>query len=179
VFASSRFFMCPFSLRDEPRARLRAAGDGRPLLVRDDRTIAKKHLTLDGFFRYALARSRLKSSPMPSFERQRGATLHHTLHLLRSRAEAHSGSGAGGDRPTLRDRRRYAPHIRAAPIRSRLRRGEACRLKEDVDLDRSLPYIKGTKFFKTRIVPINACLSKVLKAFVAKHTGIEMPVSEK
>jgi integrase/recombinase XerD len=60
-----------------------------------------------------------------------------------------------------------------------LRRGEAFRLKEDVDLDRSLPYIKGTKFFKTRIVPINACLSKVLKAFVAKDTGIEMPVSEK
>jgi integrase len=53
-----------------------------------------------------------------------------------------------------------------------LRRGEARRLKvEDVDLHRSLLHIKETKFFKTRIVPISACLSEVLMAFVAKHHG--------
>ena len=36
-------------------------------------TIAKKHRVLAGFFRYAVTRHRLKESPMPSFERKRGA----------------------------------------------------------------------------------------------------------
>jgi integrase/recombinase XerD len=36
-------------------------------------TIAKKHRVLAAFFRYAVTRCRLKASPMPSFERKRGA----------------------------------------------------------------------------------------------------------
>lgn len=51
-----------------------------------------------------------------------------------------------------------------------LRRGEARRLKvEDVDLPQSLLHIRGTKFFKTRIVPLGTSLNTVLKAFIAKH----------
>jgi len=37
-----------------------------------DETIAKKHRALAGFFRYAVTRRRLKTSPMPSFVRRRG-----------------------------------------------------------------------------------------------------------
>jgi site-specific recombinase XerD len=51
-----------------------------------------------------------------------------------------------------------------------LRRGEVRRLKvEDVDLSRSLLHIRGTKFFKTRMVPLSAALNTVLKAFIVKH----------
>ena len=51
-----------------------------------------------------------------------------------------------------------------------LRRGEARRLKvEDVDLPRSLLHIRGTKFFKTRLVPLSTSLSAVIRSFVAKH----------
>jgi integrase/recombinase XerD len=47
---------------------------------------------------------------------------------------------------------------------------EARRLKvEDVDVPQSLIHIRGTKFFKTRIVPLGTSLNTVMKAFVAKH----------
>ena len=37
-------------------------------------TIARKRRALVGFFRYAVTRRRLNASPMPSFERKRGAS---------------------------------------------------------------------------------------------------------
>jgi site-specific recombinase XerD len=49
-----------------------------------------------------------------------------------------------------------------------LRRGEALRLElTDVDGPQSLLHIRGTKFFKTRIVPIGASLNTALQAFIA------------
>jgi site-specific recombinase XerD len=51
-----------------------------------------------------------------------------------------------------------------------LRRGEARRLKiADVDLSQSLIHVRGTKFFKTRIVPLSASLNAVVTAFIAKR----------
>jgi integrase len=51
-----------------------------------------------------------------------------------------------------------------------LRRGEARRLKVgDVDLREALIHIKGTKFFKTRIVPLSTGLTTALTAFMAKR----------
>jgi integrase/recombinase XerD len=44
-------------------------------------TIARKRRVLVGFFRYAVARYGLKASPMPRFERKRGAAPF-TLYLL-------------------------------------------------------------------------------------------------
>jgi integrase/recombinase XerD len=140
---------------------------------RDDtsvETIAKKRRVLAGFFRYAVTRCRLKASPMPSFERKRGATSfipyifsEAELKRLLAAAPAASGSRSEIDADTLRT---FVLLLYGAG----LRRGEARRLKvSDVDLPRSLLHIRGTKFFKTRIVPISARLSAVLKAFVAKH----------
>jgi integrase len=137
-----------------------------------DKTMAKKHVTLDGFFRYAVTRARLKSSPMPSFERKRGAPsftpyIYSEAELKRILAAVPAATGprCGIDADTLRT---FVLLLYGAG----LRRGEARRLKvEDVDLHRSLLHIKETKFFKTRIVPISTSLSKVLKAFVAKHRG--------
>lgn len=138
-----------------------------------DKTIAKKHSALKGFFRYALARGQLKASPLPSFERTRSAPsftpyIYSEAELKRILAAVPVATGharCGIEADTLQT---FVLLLYGAG----LRRGEACRLKvEDVDLHRSLLHIKGTKFFKTRIVPIGACLSKVLKAFVAKHHG--------
>ena len=134
-------------------------------------TIAKKHGVLAGFFRYAVTRRRLKASPMPSFERRRVAPsftpyIYSEAELKRLLAAVPAATGhtrSGIDADTLRT---FVLLLYGAG----LRRGEARRLKvEDVDLPRSLLHIKETKFFKTRIVPISASLSEVLKAFVAKH----------
>jgi integrase/recombinase XerD len=133
-------------------------------------TIAKKHRVLTGFFRYAVTRCHLKASPMPSFERKRGAASftpyifsEAELKRLLAAVPAASGPRSEIDADTLRT---FVLLLYGAG----LRRGEARRLKvSDVDLPRSLLHIRGTKFFKTRIVPISARLSAVLKAFVAKH----------
>jgi integrase/recombinase XerD len=135
-----------------------------------DETIAKKHRALAGFFRYAVTRRRLKTSPMPSFVRRRGGPsftpyIYSEAELKRILAAvpAATSTRSGIDADTLRT---FVLLLYGAG----LRRGEARRLKvEDVDLPRSLLHIKGTKFFKTRIVPISTSLSTVLKAFVAKH----------
>jgi integrase/recombinase XerD len=131
-------------------------------------TIARKRRALVGFFRYAVTRCGLKASPMPSFERKRGAASftpyifsEAELKRLLAAAPAACGPRSEIDADTLRT---FVRLLYGAG----LRRGEARRLKiSDVDLLRSLLHIRGTKFFKTRIVPISAGLSAVLKAFVA------------
>jgi integrase/recombinase XerD len=51
-----------------------------------------------------------------------------------------------------------------------LRRGEALRLKiKDVDISQSLIHIRGTKFFKTRIVPLSDRLNTVIRTFIARQ----------
>jgi integrase/recombinase XerD len=133
-------------------------------------TIAKKRRVLASFFLYAVTRCRLKTSPMPSFERKRGAASftpyifsEAELKRLLGAASAASGPRSEIDPDTLRT---FVLLLYGAG----LRRGEARRLEiSDVDLPRSLLHIRRTKFFKTRIVPVNARLCTVLKAFVAKH----------
>ena len=133
-------------------------------------TRARKHRVLAGFFRYAVTRRRLKASSMPSIERKRGAASftpyifsEAELKRLLAAVPAATGSRSDIDAGTLRT-------LVLLLYGAGLRRGEALRLKiEDVDLPRSLLHIKGTKFFKTRIVPLSTSLSAVLKAFVARH----------
>ena len=138
-----------------------------------DATKAKKYSALKGLFRYALTRGQLKSSPMPSFERTRGASsftpyIYSEAELKRILAAVPAATGHGRCVIRADTLRTFVLLLYGAG----LRRGEARRLKvEDVDLHRSLLHIKDTKFFKTRIVPISACLTKVLSAFVAKHHG--------
>jgi len=136
-------------------------------------TIAKKHRALARFFRYAVTRRRLKASPMPCLELRRGApsftpyifSQDELKRLLAAAPVASACPRAQIDTDTLRT---FILLLYGAG----LRRGEARRLKiSDVDLPRSLLHIRGTKFFKTRIVPISARLSAVLKAFLERrHT---------
>jgi integrase/recombinase XerD len=135
-----------------------------------DETIRKKHRVLTGFFRYAVARGRLRASPMPGCERRRGAVSftpyifsEAELKRLLEAVPAATTPCSDIDADMLRT---FVLLLYGAG----LRRGEARRLKvEDVDLLRSLLHIRGTKFFKTRFVPLSTSLSTVLKAFVARH----------
>ena len=107
---------------------------------------------------------------MPSWERKRGAGfytpyIYSEAELKRLLAAVTAATGPRSDIDTD-TQRMFLLLLYGAGLRC----GEARRLKvEDVDLPRSLLHIRGTKFFKTRIVPISASLSAVLKAFVAKH----------
>jgi integrase/recombinase XerD len=135
-----------------------------------DETICKKHGILAGFFRYAVTRRGLRASPMPSCERKRGAGSYtpyiysqSELKRLLAGVTAATGPRSDIDADTLR---MFLLLLYGAG----LRRGEARRLKVgDVDLLRSLLHIRGTKFFKTRLVPLALSLNTVLTAFVAKH----------
>lgn len=136
-------------------------------------TIAKKHRVLACFFRYAVTRGRLKASQMPRLERKRAATSftpyifsEAELKRLIASVPAATGPHSDIDVDTLRT-------LVLLLYGAGLRRGEARRLKvEDVDLPRSLLHIRGTKFFKTRIVPMSASLGAVLKAFVARRSAL-------
>jgi integrase/recombinase XerD len=107
---------------------------------------------------------------MPSCERKRGAASYTPyiyseaeLKRLLAAVPAATGSRSDIDADTLRT-------LLLLLYGAGLRRGEARRLKvEDVDVPQSLIHIRGTKFFKTRIVPLGTSLNTVMKAFVAKH----------
>jgi integrase/recombinase XerD len=107
---------------------------------------------------------------MPSCERKRGAASYTPyiyseaeLKRLLAGVPAATGSRSDIDADTLRT-------LLLLLYGAGLRRGEARRLKvEDVDVQQSLIHIRGTKFFKTRIVPLSTSLNTVMKAFVAKH----------
>jgi site-specific recombinase XerD len=135
-----------------------------------DDTICKMHRILTGFFRFAVTRRLLKVSPMPSCARKRGASSY-TPHIY-SKAElkrllaavpAVTGPRAGIDADTLCT-------LVLLLYGAALRRGEARRLKmADVDVSQSLIHVRGTKFFKTRIVPLSASLNTEVTAFIARR----------
>ena len=59
-----------------------------------------------------------------------------------------------------------------------LRRGEALSLKgADVDLSENLLTIRGTKFDKSRLVPISDQLCEVLKVYIAERSRLRRPVT--
>jgi len=107
---------------------------------------------------------------MPRFERKRSAASftpyifsEAELKRLLAAVPAASGPRSEIDADTLRT---FVLLLYGAG----LRRGEARRLEiADVDLPQSLLHIRGTKFFKTRLVPISTRLSALLKGFVANH----------
>jgi integrase/recombinase XerD len=135
-----------------------------------DETARKKHHVLAGFFRFAVTRRLLKTSPMPNRARKRSASSYTPyiyseaeLKRLLAAVPAATGPGADIDADTLCT---FLLLLYGAA----LRRGEARRLKmADVDLSQSLIHVRGTKFFKTRIVPLSASLNTVVTAFIARR----------
>jgi integrase/recombinase XerD len=135
-----------------------------------EETVRKKHRVLAGFFRFAVTRRRLRASPMPRCVRKRGASSYTPyiyseaeLKRLLAAVPAATGPRSDIDADTLRT---FLLLLYGAG----LRRGEARRLKvREVDVSQSLIHIQGTKFFKTRIVPLSTSLNTVIKMFVAKR----------
>jgi site-specific recombinase XerD len=124
-----------------------------------------KHSALKGLFRFAVSRGLLKTAPLPTEVPKRPPTL---VPYIYSRVEIRRLLDAI---PVFR-----RPDIRVEPQTLRamllllygagLRRGEALRLSiTDVDLTNSLLTIRNTKFFKSRLVPISADLTAVLRDY--------------
>jgi integrase len=151
-----------------------------------DETRHKKYRVLLGLFRFAVTRQLLKESPMPQRSRMRWYSSYtpyiyseaELKRLLAAVPTATAGPGCVIDADTLRT---FLLLLYGAA----LRRGEALRLKlGDVDVAQSLIHIRGTKFFKTRIVPLSARLNDVIRAFVARRgkqhsVGSESPLFSK
>jgi integrase/recombinase XerD len=136
-----------------------------------DETRSKKHGVLSGLFRFALSRRLLRVSPMPERQRKRSCSSYtpyiysedELKRLIAAVPTATSGPRGALDQDTLRT-------LLLMLYGAALRHGEALRLElTDVDLAQSLIQIRGTKFFKTRIVPLSASLNTVLAEFVAKR----------
>lgn len=132
-------------------------------------TVRKKHHTLSGFFRFAVTRKLLRASPMPRYTRRLSASSYvpyiyteAELRRLLEAVPAATGPRSHIDADTLRT-------FLLLSYGAALRRGEALRLKlGDIDVPQSLLHIHGTKFFKSRIVPVNTSLAPVLRTFLCK-----------
>jgi integrase/recombinase XerD len=131
----------------------------------------KKYRVLSGLFRFAVTRQVLKESPMPQRSRMRWYSSYtpyiyseaELKRLFAAVPTATAGPGCVIDADTLRT-------FLLLSYGAALRRGEALRLTlGDIDVAQSLIHIRGTKFFKTRIVPLSASLSGVIQAFVARR----------
>ena len=156
----------------------RALCDIRPAMIArfldrngaSDETVHKKRCVLAAFFRFAVTRRLLTTSPMPSCTHKRRASsytpcIYSEAELKRLLAAIPKAAGpyADIDADTLRT---FLLLLYGAALRC----GEAIRLKiEDVDISQSLIHVRGTKFFKTRIVPLSGSLNTVIAAFIARH----------
>jgi len=135
-----------------------------------DETVHKKRCVLAAFFRFAVTRRLLATSPMSSCTHKRRASSYKPyiyseaeLKRLLAAIPAAAGPHADIDADTLRT---FLLLLYGAALRC----GEAIRLKiEDVDVSQSLIHVRGTKFFKTRIVPLSCSLNTVIAAFIARR----------
>lgn len=135
-----------------------------------DITKRKKYRVLARFFRFAVARGWLKASPVAITEWKRSTPsrtpyIYSEDELRRLLAAVPEAIGPQShiDADTLRT---FLLFLYGAGLRG----SEARRLKvDDVDLTQSLIHVRGTKFFKTRIVPLSTGLNTAIKPFVTKR----------
>jgi integrase/recombinase XerD len=134
-------------------------------------TRSKKYRVLSGLFFFAVTRRHLRTSPMPERPRKRACSSYvpyiyseaELKRLLAAVPAATAGSRYVIDTDTLRA-------LLLLLYGAGLRRGEALRLKiKDIDMSQSLIHIRGTKFFKTRIVPLSDDLNTVIRTFIERQ----------
>jgi site-specific recombinase XerD len=130
-----------------------------------------KYSTLAGFYRYAISRGYVTRSPLPDNEPKPPASA--PPHIY-SRDEVRRLLDA------IENNQGRVAHLEADTLHTLLlllygtglRVGEARRLTlADVDLLEALLTIRGTKFFKSRLVPIGPQLAHVLKTYASLRTG--------
>jgi integrase len=124
-----------------------------------------KYSVLKGFFRFAVSRGHLDKAPLPAELPKRPPTVtpyiysRDELRRLLDAIPSYRRSPGRMEPPTLRA-------IVLLLYGAGLRRGEVLNLSvADVDLPNRLLTIRGTKFFKSRLVPIGPHLTEVLSDY--------------
>ena len=136
------------------------------------------HSALAGFYRYAIARGLATRSPLPAKPPQ---VSQRTAPYIYTRAELRRLLDAT---PTYRQRvnQLEPPTFRALLLLlygAGLRRGEALRLtRADVDLRAALLTLRGTKFGKTRYVPLAPPLARALQEYAARRKAAGAPQAD-
>jgi site-specific recombinase XerD len=173
-FRSEAFLLLAFarSVGDAPLHKIQPAMISRFVDGKGNRDITKrrKYRVLARFFRFMVARGQLKASPIPVMEWKRSTPprtpyIYSEEELKRLLASVPDVTGGQShiDAETLRT---YLLLSYGAGLRG----GEARRLKiDDVDLAQALIHIRGTKFFKTRMVPLSTSLATAIKPFVVNR----------
>lgn len=137
-----------------------------------------KHTTLRGFYRYAVSRGYVASSPLPT-----------TLPKLPPRFVPHIYSITDlrrlleGTAHYQRQRIQLEPHtfrtILLTLYGAALREGECLSLElRDVDLHQSLLTIRDAKFYKSRLVPVESDLNAALQKYARVRAAAGHPQHE-
>jgi integrase/recombinase XerD len=130
-----------------------------------------RYSVLKGFFRFAVSRGHLDKAPLPKELPKRPPTV---TPYIYSREELRRLLDAIPSCPRFPSRME-PPTMRAMLLLlygAGLRRSEVLSLSvADVDLPNGLLTIRGTKFFKTRLVPIGLHLVGVLSDYVRWRTA--------
>ena len=134
----------------------------------------RKWVALRGFYLFALARGLARQSPLPAWApkvaRSFTPYIYSVAELRRLLQAIHPERAAKGlSASTLRT-------LLLLLYGAGLRISEALQLKEtDVDLKDRLLYVRTSKFFKSRLVPIGPKLAKVLGDYAGKRSEIRHP----
>ena len=134
-------------------------------------TWTKKYSVINGFYRFALARNYTRSSPLPArtpkLTEPAFIPYIYSQPALKRMLDA-VPAACGSDRVAV-----SAGTFRTLLLLlygAGLRLGEALSLTvADVDLDQAILCVRGTKFYKTRLVPLCADLTFALVQHVGAH----------
>lgn len=138
-------------------------------------TWALKHRVLTGLYRFAVSRGYVDSSPLPTtlpkLPPQQTPYVYSTEELLRL-LDATAVLSTGHSRHVPAMYRTLLLLLYGTGMRI----GEALRLTvQDVDLAENVITVRGTKFFKTRLVPIGPKLANELAAHLGRRGLLAMP----
>lgn len=134
----------------------------------------RKWVALRGFYAFALSRGLVRRSPLPAYAPKVERTFTpyiYSVEELRRLLQAITSQSApkGVSAPTLRT-------VLLLLYGAGLRISEALQLKEsDVDGKGRLLYVRRSKFFKTRMVPIGPKLAGVLEDYAGQRPGRRDP----
>jgi site-specific recombinase XerD len=131
-----------------------------------------KYNTLNGFYRYALARQYCSSSPLPLSVPQRPESFEPYIYTNRDMEQLLVAADA------LRQRYYFGRGIEPHSVRTLLLLlyGTGLRISEalslhlsDYDADARVLIIRETKFFKSRFVPVGPDLSMILQRYIDRQ----------
>jgi site-specific recombinase XerD len=130
----------------------------------------RKYIVLRGFFRYAVSRGYLSASPLPTTVPklpERFKPYIYSLEELRRLLDRTAFTQTSRFQMEAHTFRTLLLLLYGAGLRD----GEALSLNlEDVELQEAVLVIRGTKFFKTRLVPLGSELNDVMKEYAKQRT---------